>query len=152
MTLRVPSGGARVGRGAEMTFKQCAAVKPNGEQCRRMASEGSQYCHSHREYGPKGPSPSVRLQHHYFSCSDCGRLIGPDRKYANLNTGLILCEPCYRLRTQVEARIEELVVGHKGISIEAVIEDLARFGVPLEMTGAAIERMAADGRLVLRDA
>jgi len=31
-----------------MTFKQCAASRPDGEWCRRTAQPGSQHCHSHR--------------------------------------------------------------------------------------------------------
>jgi len=31
-----------------MTFKQCAAFKPNGERCKRVALGGSDFCHSHK--------------------------------------------------------------------------------------------------------
>jgi hypothetical protein len=38
-----------------MTLKQCAAFRSDGEQCKRTAQEGSEYCHSHRLYVEEKP-------------------------------------------------------------------------------------------------
>jgi len=40
-----------------MSLKQCSAIKPSGERCKRVAAEGSDYCHSHRGYQPKVREP-----------------------------------------------------------------------------------------------
>ena len=61
-------------------FKRCAALRPDGERCKRLAQLDSQYCHSHRHYQPKHrllPTISERVEHHLFSCVDCGHLIPP---------------------------------------------------------------------------
>lgn len=40
-----------------MSFKQCSAFKPDGERCRRVAQNGSDYCHSHRQRIEEKPLP-----------------------------------------------------------------------------------------------
>ena len=42
-----------------MTFKQCAAIRPGGERCKRTAQEGSEYCHAHRLYVEEKP-PAIQ--------------------------------------------------------------------------------------------
>jgi len=96
-----------------MSLKQCSAIKPSGERCKRVAAEGSDYCHSHRGYQPKVREPlplGNRLVEHLFDCTDCKRLIPVgERQYTNLDTGVILCEPCHRLRRQIEDALMEVL-------------------------------------------
>ena len=33
-----------------MTLRQCAAIRPDGGQCKRPAQAGRKYCHGHRLY------------------------------------------------------------------------------------------------------
>ncbi len=135
-----------------MSLHQCEAVKANGERCKRTAAEGSNYCYSHRNYKPKAREPlppGNRVMEHLFDCVDCGRLIPVrDEMRPNWKTGEILCEPCYRLRRQIEDRIAEICSCPGGLSTPKVHEDLARFGVDEDLVDAAMQRMYADGRLV----
>jgi len=142
------------------SFKQCAAFRPDGQRCQRAAREGN-YCHSHRHYQPKTrmpPTVAERVEHHLFSCVDCNRLIPPDRaltftihaKPDPAESSLVLCEPCYRLRQQIETRIMEIVSAAPGHSLHTtrIYEDLECFGVDQDLVEAARLRMHADGRLV----
>lgn len=140
-----------------MSFKQCSAFKPDGERCRRVAHDGSDYCHSHRNYKPrqqrKPPTVKQRLQYHLFDCSDCGRLIHPEDRSIYCNTpgnAQPLCEPCLRLRTQIEARIFEIVNTAPGhvLGPAKIFADLESFGVDSDLARAAILRMLESGQLV----
>ena len=135
-----------------MSLHQCEAVKANGERCGRSTRAGERYCYSHRNYKPKvrGPLPTGnRAMEHLFDCVDCGRLIPPgEGRVLNWKIGEILCEPCCRLRRQIEDRIIEICSRPGGLSTPKVHEDLARFGVDQDLVDAAMQRMYADGRLV----
>ncbi len=140
-----------------MSLHQCEAVKPDGKRCGRPARAGEHYCYNHRNYQPKAKeplSPSIRITEHVFQCDDCHRPIWP--KTARLDITKvndeyiksILCEPCFRLRRQIEDRIAEICSCPGGLSTPKVHEDLARFGVDEDLVDAAMQRMYADGRLV----
>ncbi len=132
-------------------FRQCAATRQNGERCRRVAREGSQYCHTHRRHASqqahRPSTPAERLQQHCFQCEDCGRLQPPGQILAVDDGKTLLCEPCFRLRCQIEARIDEIVNEKPRCACE-ICADLERFGVDRDLTEAAIKRMLADKRLV----
>ncbi len=91
-----------------------------------------------------------RPQDIYFNCAGCGRLFsGVDVIICgDQSPEAILCEPCYRLRHQIEDRIIEICSCPGGLPTEKVREDLARFGVDQDLVDAAMQRMYADGRLV----
>ena len=64
-----------------MTFRQCAAFKPDGERCGRKAREGSEFCYSHRNLQsepPERPDPIpsgmlVRIDETVWGfCEFCG--------------------------------------------------------------------------------
>lgn len=136
-------------------IRQCAATTPAGERCRRAARPGSAYCHSHRFHRPKARSsemsPGARRAYHYFTCADCERPIPPGESRSDHGNGEeidLLCEPCFRLRRQIEARILEACNVAGGLSKEKIGEDLERFGVTPEMTEAARLRLHTEGRLV----
>jgi len=143
-----------------MSLRQCVAYKPNGERCKHPAAEGSDYCYSHRrgQHSPPRPAPSVteRLQEHFFNCADCGRLLPPGHALTftlspgGPKEGLVLCEPCYRLRRQIEDRILEIVTAAPNHTLhrDDIYADLAQFGVDQDLVEAARLRMHADGRLV----
>jgi hypothetical protein len=136
------------------SFSQCAAIKPDGARCRRTAQLDAKYCHSHRCYRPKErhqPQPWERLASNYFTCSACGHMIPPGKALVLHKIEAeteVLCEPCLRLRDQIETRILELFPHPGGRSKEEILEDLARFGVDQDLVEAARLRMHADGRLV----
>jgi hypothetical protein len=138
-------------------IKQCSATKAGGEQCRRTASEGSDYCHSHRHFKPvRRPPPTVneRTAEHFLSCSDCGHLISPGQAWIYTPSAseerFPLCEPCLRLRYLIEARIMEIIEAapNQTLTGKQIFEDLERFGVDEDLVKAARLRMHADGRLV----
>lgn len=101
-----------------------------------------------------------RIRYHYFDCADCGRLVSGEERRINFDhtklpdvppgSMLVLCEPCFRLRKQIESRIQEIVHAAPGhtLSSERVYEDLEQFGVERNLVEAARLRMHADGRLV----
>lgn len=151
-----------------MTFKQCAAHRPDGKQCRRTAQDGLDFCYSHRhnchmpKAKPRPPTTMERIRYHYFDCVDCGRLVSGSERRINFDhtklpdvppgSMLVLCEPCLRLRKQIESRIMEIVDAAPShtLSSERVYEDLEQFGVERDLVEAARFRMHADGRLVAR--
>lgn len=140
------------------SWHRCEATRPDGERCCRVAQPGSMYCHSHRHYQPKvrmPPTANQRIEHHLFSCADCNRLIPPGRALTftirakpPAEEGLVLCEPCFRLRQQIETRIAEICSSPGGLPKERIYADLEHFGVDLDLVEAARSRMHADGRLV----
>jgi hypothetical protein len=103
-----------------------------------------------------------RIRHHFFDCADCGRLVSGEERRINfdrtnlpdvpLGAMLVLCEPCFRLRKQIESRIEEIVNAAPGHTLSAnkIYENLERFGLERDLVEAARLRMHADGRLVAR--
>lgn len=126
------------------SIRQCTAVKPDGSRCRRTARPESAFSYSHRHYRP-------RRAHHVFTCEDCERPIPPGESRSDQGEDekiFLLCEPCFRLRRQIEARILEACSVPGGLPREEIIEDLERFGVPPEMTEATRVRLHSDGRLV----
>jgi len=134
------------------SIRQYTAVKPDGSRCRRTARPESAFCYSHRHYRPnKELSPGSRRAHHVFTCEDCERPIPPGESRSDQGEDeeiVLLCEPCFRLRRQIEARILEACSVTGGLPREEIIEDLERFGVPPKMTEATRVRLHADGRLV----
>lgn len=36
-------------------FRQCSAIRPDGERCKRVAREGSEFCHAHRHAQTEEP-------------------------------------------------------------------------------------------------
>jgi hypothetical protein len=111
---------------------------------------------------PRPPTITERIRYHYFDCADCGRLVSGEERRINFDhtnlpgvvpgSMLVLCEPCLRLRTQIESRIEEIVDAAPGhtLSTDKIFEDLEKFGVDRDLVEAARLRMHADGRLVAR--
>jgi hypothetical protein len=95
-----------------------------------------------------------RLEEHLFDCADCGHLIprGEQQFIADdpehPGEAQILCEPCHRLRLQIEARIAEICAVPAGLPKEKIYADLERFGVDQDFAEAARLRMHSDGRLV----
>lgn len=92
----------------------------------------------------------------YPSCVDCGRLLPPGKIFIGVTLtpqGTLeekdpldqetVCEPCGRLRMQVECRIKELLIGRDPPEVdpEEVYVDLERYGVPRDITDAAARRM-----------
>ena len=142
-------------------FSQCKAVKADGERCRRTAQPDKMYCYHHRHQPqfrvPVQPSLFEMMEHHCLMCADCGHLIPPDKACAlavNTSPGVlddvlqVRCEPCDRLRQQIESRIAEICADSPhGISAEEIYKDLERFGVDQDLVEAARLRMHADGRL-----
>jgi len=141
-------------------FKRCAAFRPDGERCKRLAQADSQYCHSHRHYQPKHrplPTLSERVKHYLCPCVDCNRLVPPGQAWIFISRtkppeeeGQVLCEPCLRLRGLIEGRIMEIVEAAPGHSLSnaMIYEDLERFGVDQDLTEAARLRLLIEGRLV----
>lgn len=129
-------------------MKQCAAIRPDGRQCKRVAREGSNYCHSHRDHKSRTPTVEERRAEHLFPCSDCGHLIRPGQSMVIQSQPL--CEPCYRLRCQIEERILEAIraAPDQMLTKDQIHEDLERFGVDKDLAEAARLRMHEDGRLV----
>jgi hypothetical protein len=93
-----------------------------------------------------------RYEHNLLACVDCGRLILPGKAilYSAKGDGTVqtLCEPCHRLRRQIEVRIAEICNRPGGLPSERIYADLERFGVDRDLVEAARVRMHADGRLV----
>jgi hypothetical protein len=142
------------------TFKQCAAFKPDGVQCGRVANDGD-HCYSHRHHQSRAstqPTPAYRIKHHCLTCSDCGHLIPPDKARVlavNISPGVldevlqVRCEPCDRLRQQIETRIVEICAASPtGILADEIYTDLEQFGVDQDLVEDARLRLHADGRLV----
>ena len=143
-----------------MSFKQCAAIRPNGDKCRRVAADGSEYCHSHRTYTPKHRAPPIeeRLAEHFFKCEWCQHLIRPDASKffpmgdfppGDIDQPLcpVLCSPCFRLWCRIEERLIE-ICAPPGCSDETAIADLGNFGVEREMVMSVLRRLHATGQLV----
>ncbi len=80
-------------------------------------------------------------------CTECNRWIPPGEAAID-DEQVILCEPCSRLRAQVEARISELCSRPGGMSREDIARDLESFGVDADLVAAAEARMLARGGLV----
>ncbi|HUM80542.1 MAG TPA: hypothetical protein PLQ38_02090, partial [Methanothrix sp.] len=126
-----------------MTLKQCAAIRPDGERCKRPAQEGSEYCHSHRLYVEEKPpaiqplpegkielvSPSA-----WAFCAFCGdayllKALRPG------DSNRLACRGCYFRAMLLDAtkdqqkrcyvgacQVEELAVLHGITYDEAIVE------------------------------
>ena len=61
----------------------------------------------------------------------------------------VRCEPCDRLRRQIETRIVEICAASpNGILADEIYYDLEQFGVDRDLAEAARLRLHADGRLI----
>jgi len=80
-------------------------------------------------------------------CNECDRWIPPGEAVID-DEQVVLCEPCSRLRAQVEARISELCSRPGGMSREDIARDLEAFGVDIDLVVAAEARLLARGKLV----
>lgn len=79
-------------------------------------------------------------------CTECNRWIPPGEAMVD-DEQVVICEPCSRLRAQVEARISELCSRPGGMSREDIARDLEGFGVDIDLVVAAEMRMLASGKL-----
>jgi len=131
-----------------MTLKQCAAFRPDGEQCKRVAQEGSDYCHSHRacmEEKPADlqplPEGKIRLVSStaWAICEFCGDAYSQTDLFLDANKKLA-CRCCYfraavlnAIKGQPEARyisacqVAELA-GQNGIDFDAAVAELHENG------------------------
>jgi hypothetical protein len=140
-------------------FRRCKAIKANGERCKRLAQDGSDYCYNHRHCQPRKTEPKEqpaledRLKYNMWTCADCGRfqppgeiLVAEDSLVDGGKT--LICWPCFNLRRKIEQRILDICSFPGGLPPSEVHADLERFGIEKEMVEAARLRMRLDGRLV----
>ena len=80
-------------------------------------------------------------------CTECDRWIPPGEAVID-DDEVVICEPCSRLRAQVEVRISELCSRPGGMSREDIARDLEAFGVDIDLVVAAEARLLARGKLV----
>ncbi len=126
-----------------MTLKQCAAFRPDGERCKRLAQEGSEYCHSHRLYVEEKPSaihplPEGKIElvssTAWALCEFCGDAYPRIDLFLDGNKRLA-CPGCYFRASLLDAtkgqqqkwyisahQVEELAVLHSITYAEALVE------------------------------
>lgn len=126
-----------------MTLKQCAAFRSDGEQCKRTAQEGSDYCHSHRLHVEEVPPvvqplPEGKIKlvssSAWALCEFCGdayllKDLRPD------DNNKLACRSCFFRAMLLDAtkgqrqkcyisvhQVEELAVLHRITYAEALVE------------------------------
>ena len=126
-----------------MTLKQCAAFRSDGEQCKRTAQEGSEYCHSHRLYVEEKPSaiqplPEGKIElvssSAWALCNFCGDAY-PRTDLQPDDNNKLACPGCYFRASLLDAterqrqtlfisaeQVEELAVLHRITYAEALVE------------------------------
>jgi len=150
-------------------FKQCVACRPDGEQCRRTAQDGSNFCHSHRfsqQQPPQQQQPPTWMRYHkeidsytphnstLSICPDCGEAIQYPLKLNMADGNVIyLCTDCFDFRKKIETRILEIINAAPNHTLETnkIYEDLDTFGISKELTESARQRMYRAGILFSGD-
>lgn len=131
-----------------MTLRQCAAFRPDGEQCKRVAQEGSDYCYSHRmcvEEKPADlqplPEGKIRLvsASAWAICEFCGDAYPQADLFRDGNRRLT-CGGCYVRAVLKDAdKANEIFVRtlaqYCGISLKAAVVELCDMGFYEEMYG-----------------
>jgi len=140
-------------------FKQCAARRKNNERCNRTASQGRDYCWSHRNCKPKrdyshlDPFKNLHIE---FSgkyepialCQTCGEAVHEGLSLKHGNEEFFVCIRCGKYELEIEDRISKVCALYPGgVYREKIIEDLDKFGVPEELTEIIWKRMLNEGRL-----
>lgn len=141
-----------------MTLKQCAAFRPDGEQCKRVAQEGTDFCYTHRacvEEKPRAieplPEGKIRLvsSSAWAICEFCGDAYPRGDLFPDKSKKLA-CRCCYfraavldATKGQPEARyisacqVAELA-GQNGIDFDAAVAELHDVGFRSEEHGGQL--------------